>query len=115
VTVDVLAEARVAGDHKGLEAGSAHVADQAGAAVADGDVRPPQRVGERPLVEEVLGIRDRRSCSTAVLDENLDVRARSREIVAPRDQARERMVVSTDEAEDQRSGHSSSPITVAFR
>jgi hypothetical protein len=58
VTVDVLAEAGIAGDDERMQTGRSDVADQAWAAVADRDLRSLQHIGQRLLVEEGLAGRD---------------------------------------------------------
>jgi hypothetical protein len=115
MAVDMLAEAGIAGHHERQQSRSAHVADQTGTAVAGGYVCTLQRLREGLLVEELSPGRRVRRTRAPVLHEDVEVWSRCSQLVAPRDQSLERVVVGSDEAEHQGASQSSSPMTVASR
>jgi hypothetical protein len=115
MAVDVLTELGVARDYQRQQPNPTDVADQAGPAVADGDLSALERVNERSLVEEVVTSGHPRRRGAAMLHQHVDARSRRRELIAPGDEPVERVMIRANQAKHERPTHSSSPMTVALR
>ena len=108
VSVDVLAESRVARDAQRHMAGFAGVHDGARPSVAHDDGRVGQQVGEAVVAEEVVRLGHQGRAGRAVLDHEVDVAVPGGGGVDPVDHPGEGVVVGAHQRHDE-SGHRSGP------